>query len=50
MRFKYLKDHPNASANEFKSLKDFMKDIAFGIDGAEDDLDLAEGIIMVYWK
>lgn len=27
-----------------------MKDIAFGIDGAEDNSDPAEGTVMVYWK
>jgi hypothetical protein len=32
------------------TLKDFMKDIAFGIDGAEDDSDPAEGTVIVYWK
>ena len=31
-------------------MKDFVKDIAFGIDGAEDNPNLAEGTVMVYWK
>ena len=46
--FKYLKDHFNASANDLKSLKDFIKDIIFSINGTKNDLDLAEGTVIVY--
>jgi hypothetical protein len=48
--FRYANDHPDAGAYDPKSLKDFMQDIAFGIDGGEDDPDPAEGTVMVYWK
>ncbi|KAK0747306.1 hypothetical protein B0T21DRAFT_300960, partial [Apiosordaria backusii] len=46
----YAEDHPGASPYDLKSLKDFVKDIAFGIDGVEDNSNPAEGTVMVYWK
>ncbi|KAK7417505.1 hypothetical protein QQZ08_011587 [Neonectria magnoliae] len=33
-----------------KSLKDFVKEIAFGIDSVEDDPNPGEGTVMIYWK
>lgn len=47
MHFRHVEDHSDASAYELKSLKEFMKNIAFGIDGAEDNPDPAEGTVMV---
>ncbi|KAK0641769.1 hypothetical protein B0T16DRAFT_431464 [Cercophora newfieldiana] len=46
----YVEDHPDTSPYHLRSLKDFVKDIVFGIDGAEDDPDPAQGTVMVYWK
>ena len=48
MYFRYVKDYPNTSAYDFKSLKDFMKDILLSINIIEDKLDLAEGTVIVY--
>ncbi|KAK0703664.1 hypothetical protein B0T26DRAFT_757182 [Lasiosphaeria miniovina] len=40
---RYVEDHPNANAYDLMSLKDFMKDVAFSIDGAEDNPDPGQG-------
>lgn len=32
---RYIKDHPGAHDKDLESLKDFMKNVAFGIDGME---------------
>ncbi|KDN70506.1 hypothetical protein CSUB01_07951 [Colletotrichum sublineola] len=40
----------NPSPYDLKYLKDFIKDIAFSIDGAEGDPNPAAGTVMVYWK
>ena len=42
-----MDEHRNASAYDLESLKNFMKDVAFGIE-ADDDSNPAEGIIMIY--
>ncbi|KAL8396616.1 hypothetical protein RB594_003623 [Gaeumannomyces avenae] len=48
----YAKEHAedDPSPYELRSLKDFVKGIAFGIDGAENDPNPAEGTVMLYWK
>ncbi|KND89402.1 hypothetical protein TOPH_06078, partial [Tolypocladium ophioglossoides CBS 100239] len=48
----YAEEHADddPSPYDLKSLKDFMKEIAFGIDGAEDDPNPGEGTVLVYWK
>ena len=48
--FKYAEDHPNANVSDLLSLKDFMKDVVFGIKGAEDDPDPLGKTVIVYWK
>ena len=42
---RYAKEHPGASAYNLKTLKDFMKTVAFGIDGAEDNSNSAQGTV-----
>jgi hypothetical protein len=49
-RSRYVDEHPDASAYDLTSLKDFMKTVAFGIDGADGDLRPSEKTVMVYWK
>ncbi|KAM9874786.1 hypothetical protein VDGL01_11107 [Verticillium dahliae] len=46
----FAKEHPEANPYDLASLKEFMKDIAFSIEGAEDDQNPAEGTVLVYWK
>jgi len=46
--FKYANNYPNISAYNLKSLKDFIKDITFSINSAEDNLDPAEGTVIIY--
>ncbi|KAK7422901.1 hypothetical protein QQZ08_009350 [Neonectria magnoliae] len=46
----YAEEHNHPSPYDLKSLKDFVKEIAFGINGAEDDPNPGEGTIMIYWK
>ena len=46
--FRYTKDHPGANVSDLKSLKDFIKDIAFGINRAEDNPDPVGKTVIVY--
>ncbi|EJT68897.1 hypothetical protein, variant [Gaeumannomyces tritici R3-111a-1] len=48
----YAEDHArdDPSPYKVKSLKDFIKEIAFGIDGAEGDPNPGQGTVMLYWK
>jgi len=50
LSFRYVENYPGADVSDLKSLKDFMKDVAFGINGAEDDPDPLKKTVMVYWK
>lgn len=53
-------EHPDADVRDLKSLKEFMKDVAMGIQGEEADPDLdmdseleehaAEETVIQYWK
>lgn len=45
-----IKDNPETSPYNLASLKDFVKEIAFGINGVKDDPNPAEGTVLVYWK
>lgn len=52
---RYVKDHPGAHDQDLKSLKDFMKHVAFGIDGMEgakeeDKNYPGQGTVLSYWK
>ncbi|EJT69100.1 hypothetical protein GGTG_13368 [Gaeumannomyces tritici R3-111a-1] len=48
----YAEDHAQDEPSPYKVkfLKDFVKEIAFGIDGAEGDPNPARGTVMLYWK
>ncbi|KAK3984179.1 hypothetical protein QBC44DRAFT_313438 [Cladorrhinum sp. PSN332] len=56
----YAKDHQDADIRDVQSLKDFMKDVAMGIDGEPADPDAAadseiedhagESTVLQYWK
>lgn len=56
----YAKDHQDADIRDLQSLKDFMKDVAMGIDGEAADPDAGadseiedhagEGTVLQYWK
>lgn len=50
--YRFAKEHAKDSINLYhrKSLKDFMKKVAFSIDSVINDLDLAKDTVMVYWK
>ncbi|KAL8296236.1 hypothetical protein RB600_001635 [Gaeumannomyces tritici] len=48
----YAEEHAvdDPSPYKLRFLKDFVKGIAFGIDGAENDPNPAQGTVMLYWK
>ncbi|KAL2273120.1 hypothetical protein FJTKL_04930 [Diaporthe vaccinii] len=48
----FAQDHAEDNPDPFdlKSLKDFVKEIAFSIDGAGDDPNPAGSTVLVYWK
>ncbi|KAK7398162.1 hypothetical protein QQX98_012469 [Neonectria punicea] len=46
----YAEEHDHPSPYDLKYLKDFIKEVAFGIDGVEDDPNPGEGTVMIYWK
>ncbi|KAH8799672.1 hypothetical protein F5884DRAFT_113557 [Xylogone sp. PMI_703] len=53
----YAKEHPGASPYDLESLKDFIKNIAFAIDGVEAnepdeelDVNAAKSTVRQYWK
>ncbi|EJT69642.1 hypothetical protein GGTG_12526 [Gaeumannomyces tritici R3-111a-1] len=46
----HAQDQDQPSPYKVKSLKDFVKEIAFGIDGAEGDPNPGQGTVLLYWK
>lgn len=46
----YAEEHPGATPYDMESLKDFVKNIAYGIDGVEDDPKAALTTVGQYWK
>ncbi|EJT69139.1 hypothetical protein GGTG_13248 [Gaeumannomyces tritici R3-111a-1] len=46
----HAQDQDQPSPYKVKSLKDFVKEIAFGIDGVEGDPNPGQGIVLLYWK
>jgi hypothetical protein len=45
--FRYAEDHPGANVSDLLSLKDFMKDVAFSINGAKDDTESERVLLIV---
>ena len=50
LSFKYIENYTSTNISDLKSLKDFMKDVVFSINGAEDDLDLLKKTVVVMLK
>jgi len=47
---RYAQDHPGADPYDLETLKDFVRDVAYGIDGAYGDPKAGEKSVLQYWK
>ena len=47
---RHAEKHSDASAYNLESLKDFVKNLAYGVDGAEDDPKGSASTVGQYWK
>ncbi|KAK3169331.1 hypothetical protein OEA41_008714 [Lepraria neglecta] len=46
----YAQSHPGADPYDLETLKDFVREIAYGIDGIYDDPTAGEKTVLQYWK